>query len=327
MVWGTLLGSGAGAVAGGLLGGPVGAGVGMSLGGMLGGAVEGAFDDTGPAQAAYVDPSLYDTSGYDSISADAKAKAAAAAERQGPAANWGLDDQSRAMANQTRDRQMALADDLDAYLRGDKASLAELQARRAQIATANEIQQQAANARGGVGAQIAAQRQAATLGVASQLESNARFNELRAQEETAARGQLGQLLGQARGQDLGTREGDQGRSRFDVTTAQQNQAQNDAMTRFYEDLRFKGVQGGAQANQAYGAAQQGAAGQVLGINAQREQAAADRNAAMTGKVMEAGVGYAGIAAQENKNRPPTEEEWQDAWNKNGGEPTYKGPPV
>lgn len=302
MAWGTLLGSGLGAVAGGLLGGPMGAGVGMSAGGALGGAIEGAFDDPEAVTPTYVDPSLYDTSGYDSISADARAAAAAAAKRQGPAADWSLDNQSRDLRMDVRGRQMGMADELDAYLRGDKASLAELQARRAQLATANELQQQAANARGGAGAQMAANRQAMTLGTANSLESNARYNELRAQEEARWMAQKQGLLEGVAGADLSQRGADQGRSRFDVEAAQANQAQKDAMQRFYDDLRFKGVQGAAQANQAYGAAQQGAAGQVLGINAQREQAASDRDAAFTGKVMEAGAGYAGLASTNSK--PP-----------------------
>lgn len=120
MAWGTLLGSGLGAVAGGLLGGPMGAGVGMSAGGALGGAIEGAFDDPEAVTPTYVDPSLYDTSGYDSISADARAAAAAAAKRQGPAADWSLDNQSRDLRMDVRGRQMGMADELDAYLRGTR---------------------------------------------------------------------------------------------------------------------------------------------------------------------------------------------------------------
>lgn len=342
---GTLLGTIAGGAAGAYFGGPAGLGIGASTGGMLGGVLGGAFDEPPPVTPTYVDPSLYDTSGYDSISEDAKAKADAAARRGGPTANWGLDDQSRTLALQDRDRQMALADDLDAVLQGKRLSLADQQAKRAEIATANEAQQQAANARGGAGAQIAANRQAMTLGTANQLESAARYNELRAQEEAAARGQLGQILGQTRGQDLDLRKGDIGRSEFDVTAAQQNQAQNDAQQRFFEDLRYKGVAGAAQQNQAYGAAQQGAAGQVLGINAQREQAQSDRDAALTGKLVEAGAGYAAasqagtkpqtasggdsggggapVTDEEwntawNANAPPTQDEWDSAWHQGGG---------
>lgn len=171
-----------------------------------------------------------------------------------------------------------------------------------------------------------------TLGTANQLESNARYNELRAQEEARWMAQKQGLLEGVAGADLSQRGADQGRSRFDVEAAQTNQAQKDAMQRFYDDLRFKGVQGAAQANQAYGAAQQGTAGQVLGINAQREQNAADRNAAFTGKVMEAGAGYAGLASTNNKpgggapdpapadpyanNQAPTDEEWKNAWDYN-----------
>lgn len=324
MAWGTLIGAGLGAGAGAFFGGPAGAGVGMSLGGTLGGFIEGAFDDPTAPPAPYVDPALYDTSGMDSISADAKARAAAAAQREGYAADWGMADQDRALALDARARQMGVADELEAFLRGERVSLAEQQRREGQIRAANEADNLAANIRGGAGAQILGQQQAQQQQTASMLQGNREAAALRAQEEANARGQLAGLLGQARGQDLSMRGQSQDQSRFDVEAQYRNRDSNDAQQRFYESLRLQGEQGSAQINQAQGQASMGSQQAVLGY-----QAAADQQAQQNKKDLVAGVGSAGsglaqLGMQQSSPGPgakPTESEWNDAWSQSGGNPT------
>lgn len=325
MGWGSIVGGGLGALGGGLLGGPMGAGVGLSLGAALGGGIEGAFDSPDPVNAPYVDPSLYDPEAFNSISADAQEKAAAAAARQGPTADWTQANADRGLAMDSRGRQMMTADELEAFLRGDRASLADQQLRanleRVQQAQINA----AANVRGGAGNQLAATQDAARAQLAAGLETNRQGAELRAQEEATARAQLAQLTTAARGQDLQQRGQSQGQAQFDVQAAQNQQGMNDAQQRFFESLRLQGAQGAAQTQQAYGAATQGAQGQVLGINAQREQAAADRNSAMTGTLISSGAQFAGQAYGSGNggawgagDKPPSDDEWKQAWMAGGG---------
>lgn len=328
MAWGSIAGAVLGGTAGAVLGGPLGAGVGMSLGSTLGGAVEGAFDDPSAPPAPYVDPAYYDTSGLDSISVDAKARAAAAANRQGYAADWGMADQDRALALDARARQMGVADDLEAFLRGERTSLAEQQLRRGQIRAANEADNLAAGARGGAGAQIIAQQQAGQQQLTGLLETNQRSAELRAQEEANARGQLAGLLGQARGQDLSMRGQSQDQSRFDVDAQYRNRDSNDAMQRFYESLRLQGEQSAAQVKQAQGAAQQGSAGAVLGYQAAAAQQQAQSDRDLAAGLASGGMGVAQLGMQSSSkpapaqsdpyadSRAPTDEEWKNAWDYN-----------
>lgn len=297
MAWGSLIGAGLGAGAGAIFGGPVGAGVGMSLGGALGGFVEGAFDDPSAPAAPYVDPAYYDTSGLDSISADAKARADAAAKREGFAADWSMSDQDRALALDARARQMGLADDLEAYLRGDRVSLAEQQRREGQIRAANEATNLAASARGGAGAQILAQQGAQQQQTAAMLQGNREEAMLRAQEEAAARGQLAGLLGQARGQDLSMRGQSQGQAQFDVEAQYRNRDSNDAQQRFYDSLRLQGQQSAAQVKQAQGAASLGSQQTVLGYQAAAEQQKAQSERDLTAGLVSGGMGVAQLGMQ------------------------------
>lgn len=297
MAWGSLIGAGLGAGAGAVFGGPVGAGVGMSLGGALGGFVEGAFDDPSAPAAPYVDPAYYDTSGLDSISADAKARADAAAKREGFAADWSMPDQDRALALDARARQMGVADDLEAYLRGDRVSLAEQQRREGQIRAANEATNLAASARGGAGAQILAQQGAQQQQTAAMLQGNREAAMLRAQEEAAARGQLAGLLGQARGQDLSMRGQSQGQAQFDVEAQYRNRDSNDAQQRFYDSLRLQGQQSAAQVKQAQGAASLGSQQTVLGYQAAAEQQKAQSERDLTAGLVSGGMGVAQLGMQ------------------------------
>lgn len=315
----------AGGVAGGVFGGPMGAGAGMATGGLLGGWLDGAYDDPGAVSPVQPDASLYDTSAIDSISGSAKQQAAAAANRAAPEADWTMSDQDRALSMQTRDRQMALADEMEAYLRGEKTSLAEQQLRRAQIRAANEADNLAAGARGGAGAQVIAQQQAGQQQLAGLLETNRQSAELRAQEEANARAQLGQLLGQARGQDLGQRGQSQGQAQFDVSTKLQQTALNDAQQRAAWERELDAAKASSQTKQNLAAAKQGGQQQVQNLNAQREQAAQDRKADQVEGAINAGSGVAQMGLMTNNSwggKPgpadpgpaPTEKEWNDAWN-------------
>ena len=140
---------------------------------------------------------------------------------------------------------MGVADDLEAFLRGDQVSLAEQQRREGQISAANEATQLAASARGGAGAQILAQQGAQQAGLVASLQGNREAAMLRAQEEANTRGQLAGLLGQARGQDLSMRGQSQDQARFDVDAQYRNRDSNDAQQRFYDSLRLQGEQGGS----------------------------------------------------------------------------------
>lgn len=236
-------------------------------------------------------------------------------------------DADRQFALDARARQMSTADELQAYLNGDRQSLADQQL-RANLQRVQAAQQNAAaNVRGGAGNQLAAAQDTARAQLAAGLETNRQGAELRAQEEATTRAQLAQLTTATRGQDLSMRGQSQGQSQFDVQAAQQNQAANDAQRRFYESLRLQGAQSAAQAQQGQAGASQSAHGQVLGINAQREQAQADRDAAMTGSLMQSGAGFAGQAYAggnswgsqgPDPNAPVTDDEWAKAWGTAGG---------
>lgn len=287
---GTLVGSLGGAALGGLFGGPLGAGAGMTAGSLLGGWLDGAYDDPKPISPYQPDPSLYDTSGYGSISDAARQRAAAAQDRTAPTTDWTMANQDRGLSMETRGRQMALADDFDAFLRGDRSSLAQQQLASGMQRVNAEQANAAANVRGGAGNQLLAAEEARRAALGSQLELNKQQGELRAQEEAAARGQLAGLLGQTRGQDLGQRGQSQDQAQFVTQTEMQQRAANDRMQQFYDSLRLQAQQGASQVQQAQGAAQQQAAGQVLGINAQREQNAQDGKRQLVQGMGEAGLG-------------------------------------
>lgn len=316
----------AGGAAGAYFGGPMGAGVGMSAGGLLGGALEGAFETPGAADPVQPDESLYDTAALDSISGSAKQQAAAAANRAAPETDWTMSDADRALSMGARERQMGLADEMEAYLRGDRVSLAEQQLRRSQLRAANEASNLAAGARGGAGAQVIAQQQAGQQQLAGLLETNQQSAELRAQEEANARGQLGQLLGQVRGQDLGQRGQSQGQAQFDVSTKLQQTALNDAQQRAAWERELDAAKASNQTAQNLAAAKQGGQQAVQNLNAQREQAAQDRKADQVEGAVNAGSSMAQMGLMTNnswggkpspdENRAPTDQEWNDAWNQN-----------
>lgn len=321
-----LLLGGAGAVAGGVFGGPLGAGVGMAAGSALGGYFDGAYDTPDPLNPYPVDPSLYDPAEFNSISDAARQQAAGAGQRAAPTTDWGMSDADRALSMEARGRQMGLADDLEAFLRGERTSLAQQQLKSGMIRAQQGAANQAANVRGGAGNQLAAAQDATRASLIAGLQTNADQGQLRAQEEAAARGQLAGVLGQARGQDLGQRGQSQGQAEFGTQTLLQQQAQNDAQQRFYEQLRLQAAQAAAQTQQAQAAAQQGAAGAVQGINAQREQQAQDRKADQVAGLTQGGMGLATMGMQtagkpqstgsEGGGAPPTDQEWDGAWNAN-----------
>jgi hypothetical protein len=290
--WIPIVAGGAGAVAGGLLGGPIGAGIGMSLGSAAGGWVDGAFNGPGDVAAPGVDPNAYDPSAFNSISEAARQKAAAAAARQAPETDWSMADADRQMALHVRNRQLGLADDLEAFLRGERDSLAD---RQLQAATQRVLQQQnnlAANVRGGAGNQLAAMTLAQRQGLAAQVETERMRAEQRAAEEASARGQLAGLLGQTRGQDLDMRGQSQGQARFGTEATLQAQAQSDAQARFFEQLRLQAAQGAAGVTQAQAEAQQRGELAVLGVNAQREAQAQQNQADAVNNAVEGGLGFA-----------------------------------
>ena len=327
---GTLLGTVGGGVVGGVLGGPLGAGLGMSAGSMLGGWLDGAYDPAKPTDPYQVDTSLYDTSGYGSISDAAKQRAAAAQDRIAPTTDWTMADADRALALDTRGRQMGLADDLEAFLRGERSSLAQQQLASGVQRVNAEQANAAANVRGGAGNQLLAAEEARRAALASGLELNAQQGLLRAQEEAAARGQLAGLLGQARGQDLSMRGQSQEQAQFGTQTELQQRAANDRMQQFYDSLRLQAEQGASQAKQAQGAAQQAAAGQVLGLNA---AAAQDNQQAKRDLVAGASSGGAALTSyglgnnnawgqpEKPQSQPATDEEWAASWNAQPGTTT------
>jgi len=327
---GTLLGTVGGGVVGGLFGGPLGAGLGMSAGSLLGGYLDGAYDDPAALDPYQVDPSLYDTSGYGSISDAAKQRAAAAQDRTAPTTDWSMANQDRGLSMETRGRQMGLANDIEAFLRGEKSSLAQQQLASGMQRVNAEAANSAANVRGGAGNQLLAAEEARRAAQGSQLELNRQQGELRAQEEAAARGQLASLLGQTRGQDLGQRGQSQDQAQFVTQTEMQQRAANDRAQQFYDSLRLQAEQGASQAKQAQGAAQQNAAGQVLGINAQREQDAQQGKRDLVAGASSGGSALAQMGMSNGNawsqpgtsggggGAPPTDEEWAAAWGSQPG---------
>ena len=112
--------------------------------------------------------------------------------------------------NQIRQRQLGALGGLEAAAAGQVPSAAAIQqqsgldaALRSQLALAN-------TARGGPGAQIAAQRAAAGGAAQAQLGAVGQFGALRAEEQAIARGQLTGALGGLAGQDIGVAESQAG---------------------------------------------------------------------------------------------------------------------
>ena len=100
-----------------------------------------------------------------------------------------------------RDRQLALAQALEAQAAGTGPSVAEQQLRRSGEQAIAAQAALAASARGGN--PILAQRQAAQQTAAIQQDLAGRAAELRLQEQAQARQALGAVLGETRGQDIG----------------------------------------------------------------------------------------------------------------------------
>jgi hypothetical protein len=100
-----------------------------------------------------------------------------------------------------RQKQMALANSLEAAARGEGPSIAASQLQKANEDAIKAQQALAASARGGN--PVLAQRQAAMNIAALQQENAAKSAELKLQEAQQARAQLGDVLGSARGQDIG----------------------------------------------------------------------------------------------------------------------------
>jgi hypothetical protein len=123
-----------------------------------------------------------------------------------------------------RQKQLALANALEAQASGQAPSAAQTQLQRANELAVKQQMALAASARGGN--PILAQRQAAQNIAAIQQESAGKSAEMALQEQAAARGQLGEILSQSRGQDIG------------ITTSQASFVQEaDKVNKMAEDAR------------------------------------------------------------------------------------------
>lgn len=301
MSWGSLIGGGLGAVGGGLLGGPMGAGIGMSLGGALGGAVDGAFSDDPNVAPANVDPNLYGTPGYDDYLAGLGSRQAAYGERGAPTLDWSQANQDRGYALQARGYQDQAAQSYLDALNGKGPSLAQQQLQQG-LTTANALaMQQAASARGGPGNVLLANQQAQRTAAANSLATNAAMGQLKAREIAEARAGLLGAGSQMRGQDLDMRGQSQNQQKMGADVQLQQTGLNDAMQRQLEQGRLAALQGQQGARDAYAQDMLKAQMGVQGINAQTQQANAERDRQMVGGVMQTGGQLAGMGFQAGEN--------------------------
>lgn len=320
MSWGSLIGGGLGAVGGGLLGGPMGAGIGMSLGGALGGAVDGAFSDDPNVAPANVDPNLYGTPGYDDYLAGLGSRQAAYGERGAPTLDWSQANQDRGYALQARGYQDQAAQSYLDALNGKGPSLAQQQMQQG-LTTANALaMQQAASARGGPGNVLLANQQAQRTAAANSLATNAAMGQLKAREIAEARAGLLGAGSQMRGQDLDMRGQSQAQQKMGADVQLQQTGLNDAMQRQLEQGRLAALQGQQGARDAYAQDMLKAQMGVQGINAQTQQANAERDRQMVGGVMQTGGQLAGMGFQAGEN----EKNRQAAY---GSKPAPAAPPA
>lgn len=152
-----------------------------------------------------------------------------------------------------------LSSEYQAAVRGERPSVAELQLRQAQDANSAQALNLAASARGGVGAQMAAQRQAQQQNALAQQRTNAQAAQVRAEEQARARGELSVLYAQQAGETMQQQEfntrmrADQRQAndaRSNALIGYQQQQQRDIMagTMAAEDARMQAYQDATKTN-------------------------------------------------------------------------------
>ncbi|MBP9863224.1 MAG: hypothetical protein KBD62_35085 [Kofleriaceae bacterium] len=286
--WGTVIGAGVGGVVGGI-GGYLSS---DSGGGGMGGTGMRLNSEAGDFQ--------YDNNSYDPNTEFSGAEKRARwydalgshySDRPDTAADYTTADQDYARQQEARAQQMALGQQYQDVIAGKTPSLAEMQMRAGQDATAQQSLNMAASARGGGG--LLAAQQAMNANALGQQNVNRDAGMLRAQETAQARDAYGNLINNVRGADLGSmgQRADmaQAQAGINLTSQQQRYAQGlgyrttaDSVRQDQRDANIGIWQGNQSARTAMATgAQQAAAadrasnrGMVAGLGAGGMQAAA-----------------------------------------------------
>jgi hypothetical protein len=297
------MGAVGGGAVGGAFGGPLGAGVGMAAGSMIG----GLFDpeEPGAVAPAYVDPALYGTSEYDAYLREVQARQDAYDGRAAPSLDWGMANQDRQLALAARGYQDQAAQSYLDVLSGKAPSLAQMQLDQGRVAANASAGQLAASARGGPGNLLLAQQQAQRQGAANNLAANAAAAQLRAREMDLARQGLLGAGTQMRGQDLDMRGQSQQQVKMGADVQLAQTGLNDAMARSLEQGRLAAMGGQQNAQLAYANNALGAQTGVIGLNAQRQADAAQRQRDAQAGFMQQGGQLAAMGFEADKNKPPT----------------------
>ena len=141
------------------------------------------------------------------------------------------------------DRLAFLAGEYEAAIRGQRPSVAELQLQQAQDANASQALNLAASARGGVGAQMAAQRQAQQQNALAQQRTNQQAAQLRADEQARARGEASALYTQQAGETMQQQEFN---TRMRAEQTQMNDARSNALLG-YQQQQQRDIMAGTMA--------------------------------------------------------------------------------
>lgn len=287
------IGTTAGAVGGGII-----AGVGSWLsqqGGKGGGNMKAyKVDPTGGSGFFQYGGEDYDWENGGISGAEKRARrydqlGAAYAERPDAFADYTTADQDYARQQEARGQQLALGQQYQDVIAGKTPSLAEMQMRQGQDATAQQALNMAASARGGGG--MLAQQQAINANALGQQRVGQDAAMLRAQETAQARDAYGNLVRDMRGADLGSMG-----QRADMAQAQAGIQLTSEQQRFAQGMGYQQGADGLRQDQRDTnlSVQQGNQSAATAVQTGAAQAAAADRASTRGMI--AGLGSSALTA-------------------------------
>lgn len=309
---GKWLAAAAGGVGGFFVGGPAGAAVGAGLGYAAGGAAEGAMGGSSGGGTTYkmnpdnpdyhyggqrwvAEPTRRDpragrwVSGADDRADQYNALGQHMGSRDIYDVDYTTADQDYARQQEARAKQMALGQQYQDVIDGKAPSVAEMQMRAGQDATAQQALNMAASARGG-GGMLAAQ-QAQQANALGQQRVGMEAGMLRAQETAQARDAYGNLLNNVRGGDMSAMGARAGMAQAQTENYREQERQRDAMAMGYRQQADNIRQGQRDTNLSLGQSNQS---MYTAMATGQQQAAAAEKAAYIGGA--AGVVGNGLGA-------------------------------
>lgn len=282
----------------------------------------GGGDPNEPGFTSYANRDNYEYGGYAGGADDARKKMyggyQSALQRGGPQANYSQADGDLARAMMLRGNQDAQLDTVDAQMYGGMTP----QQAQLQAGTQSAIgaQQSLANSGRGFGAISMAGRLGDQRGAQLQMQGNQQMAMQQAQDMAAARDMYAGLSNQIYGQDLATRGALNQRAMGDAALADQQQARNDEMARYYLNERYRIGQGQLGASMGYEA--QDAANRLGYSNLaaqQAERAAARQEATENAAIRGGAEGTSFLASQMGKaSKEPGGYDYSGAGNYSNG---------